>query len=224
MDERIERARVLYERAVFDGDATALETADRELDAAEADLALARGRIVHGRFLDQRREDPGELALFERAARLYRALGDVRGEGESLFWIGIFHQVVRQDNGTAVPVLERSHELAAQTGDKLTMSYALRHLGFAEHVAGRLGPARERLEESARLRRELGFLPGVAANLIGLAYITDAEGRRDEALRVLDEAAELAEASGAHGILRAVKEAAQEIGRETLLEFGTDPA
>ncbi|HUR06308.1 MAG TPA: hypothetical protein VM347_27425 [Nonomuraea sp.] len=217
MDERVERARLLYERAVFDGDATALDTADRELDAAEADLApadlvpadlaLARGRIAHGRFLAGEKEDPAELALFERAARLYRALGDVRGEGESLFWIGVFHQVVRQDNGTAVPVLERSRELAAQTGDKLTMSYVLRHLGIAEHIAGRLGPARERLEESVHLRRELGFLPGVAANLIGLAYITAAEGRRDEALKVLDEAAELAEATGAHGILRSVKEA-----------------
>lgn len=211
MDERVERARLLYERAIFDGDATALETADRELDAAEADLALTRGRIVHGRFLDEGKEDPAELALFERAARLYRALGDVRGEGESLFWIGIFHQVVRQDNGTAVPVLERSRELAAQTGDKVTMSYVLRHLGVAEHVAGRLGPARERLEESVRLRRELGFRPGVAANLIGLAYITAAEGRRDEALKVLDEAAELAEATGAHGILRSVEEARESL-------------
>ncbi|MFG1690306.1 hypothetical protein ACGFNP_59870 [Nonomuraea sp. NPDC049269] len=212
MDERIERARLLYERAIFDGDATALETADRELDAAEADLALARGRIIHGRFLDGEKEDPAELTLFERAARLYQALGDVRGEGESLFWIGIFHQVVRQDDDTAVPALERSRELAAQAGDKLTMSYALRHLGIAEHVAGRLGPARERLEESVRLRRELGFLPGVAANLIGLAYITAAEGRRDEALEVLAEAGEIAEATGAHGILRSVEETHKTLG------------
>jgi hypothetical protein len=59
--------------------------------------------------------------------------------------------------------------LAAQVGDKLTMSYAVRHLGIAEYVADRLDRARERLAESVRLRRELGFLPGVAANLVGLA-------------------------------------------------------
>ena len=41
-EDRIERARLLYERAVFGGDADALATADRELDAVEADLALAR--------------------------------------------------------------------------------------------------------------------------------------------------------------------------------------
>src|SRR5205814_428005 len=153
------------------GDASGLGVADRELDAVEADLALARGRIVHGRFLEDRTEDPHELALFERAAQLYRTLGDVRGEAEALFWIGTFYQVVRRDNDAAVPVLDRSSELAAQAGDELTLSYALRHLGIAEHAAGRLDAARERLEESVRLRRELGFLPGVAANLVALTYI-----------------------------------------------------
>ncbi len=37
---------------------------------------------------DQAREDPGELALFERAAQLYRGLGDPGGEAKALFWIG----------------------------------------------------------------------------------------------------------------------------------------
>ena len=40
-DDRIERAGLLYERAVFGGDAGALATAKRELDGVEADLALA---------------------------------------------------------------------------------------------------------------------------------------------------------------------------------------
>jgi hypothetical protein len=57
-DERIERSRLLYEQAIFTGDAGALTEADRELDAVEADLALARGRLIHGRFLAQRDSDP----------------------------------------------------------------------------------------------------------------------------------------------------------------------
>ncbi|WP_182898903.1 tetratricopeptide repeat protein [Microbispora sp. H10830] len=222
-DVRLERAGALYEQAVFRGDASALAEADRELDAVEADLAtagtgrdigaveaglaLARGRVVHARFLEHREEDPRELELFERAADLYRRLGDGRGEGEALFWIGCFHQVVRHDDEAAGPALRRSYELAARAGDRLTMSYALRHLGIAEHKAGRLEAARERLEESVRLRRELGFDPGVAANLVGLAYIAAAEDRRDDALRLLDEAAALAEASGALGIARHVEQA-----------------
>ena len=214
MDERIENARRLYERAVFEGDAAALAKAGRSLDGVEADLALARGRLLHTRFLHQRdegsgqaSEDPAELPLFDRAVRLYQALGNVRGEAEALFWVGCFHQVVRRDNDTAVPLLDRSLELATQAGDKMTMSEALRHLGIAAHAAGRLDEARARLEESTRLRRELGQPAGVAANLIGLGYIAAGQGRRDDALAILAEAADLATASGAHRILRSVEEA-----------------
>lgn len=217
-DERIERARLLYERFVFGGEASVLAAADRELDAVEADLALARGRVMHGRFLAQRDNDPGqltedprELVLFERAAELYRELGDVPGEAESLFWVGCFHQVVRHDNDVAVPVLEQSCELAARVGDKLTMSDALRHLGIAAHVAGRADQARERLEESARIRREIGLMPGVAANLVGLAYIAAGQGRRDEAFALADEAAAIAEASGARAITRQAAEVREHI-------------
>jgi hypothetical protein len=218
VDERVGRARLLYERSVFSGDAGALAEADRELDAVEADLALARGRIVHTRYLQQRdddpeqaSEDPGELTLFERAAQIYRTLGDVRGEAESLFWVGCFHQVVRRDNHAAVPALDRALELASQAGDKSTMSYALRHLGIEAHAAGRLDVARERLEESTRLRREIGLMPGVAANLIGLAYIAAQQGRRADALALLAEAGAIAQASDAIRILRHVDEARAEL-------------
>jgi len=213
-DGRIEQARLLYERAVFEGDPGLLATADRELDAVEAGLALARGRIMHARFLQQRdaepdqaRGDPGELALFERAVRLYRTLGDVRGEAESLFWVGCFHQVVRRDNQAAAPVLGRSLELASRAGDEPTMSEALRHLGIAAHAAGQLDTARQRLEESTRLRRQSGPRAGVASNLVGLAYIAAGQDRRDDALALLDEAGAIAETSGAGRILDQVAQA-----------------
>ena len=218
MDERVRRAGLLYERAVFTGDAGPLAEADRELDAAEADLAVARGRLMHARFLlcrDQdpatAEEDPGELPLFECAARLYQALGDVRGEAEALFWVGCLHQVVRHDNAAAVPVLEQSLKLASQAGDKAVMSEALRHLGIAAHGTGQLELARQRLEESTRLRREIGLLPGAAANMVGLAYIAAAQQRSDDALAQLDEASAIAEASQAHRILRQVSEARAEL-------------
>ena len=214
MDERIERSRLGYERALFEGDAGALTEADRELDGVEADLALARGRVIHGQFLQQRaqdpeqaREDPRELALFEQAAELYRARGDIRGEGESLFWVGCCHQLVRRDNEAAVPLLWRSLELATQVDDAATMSEALRHLGIAEHAAGRLDAARLHLEESTRLRREMGAWPGVASNLVGLTYIAAGQDRRDDARKLIEEARALAEASGARGLMRVIDEA-----------------
>ncbi|PWU48202.1 hypothetical protein DLE60_08980 [Micromonospora globispora] len=200
-DDRIEWARELYERAVFAGNSGLLVTAERDLDGVEADLALARGRILHARFLAERTEDPRELPLFERAAEVYRQLGDVRGEAESLFWVGAVHQVIRQDNAAAAPAFDRARELAVRVEDGLTLSYVLRHLAFAEQAAGRMDAARELMEESTRLRRDLEFLPGVAANLVALAVFASGEGRRDQARMLLDEATAIAESSGAHGVL-----------------------
>jgi tetratricopeptide (TPR) repeat protein len=218
VDERIERSRLLYRRALFESDSGALAEAERELEGVAADLALAQGRIIHGRFLQQRaedpeqaREDPRELALFERAVELYRAHGDLRGEAESLFWVGCCHQVVRRDNEAAVPVLWRSLELATEAEDTMTMSEALRHLGIAEHAAGRLEAARLHLEESTRLRREIGAWPGVASNLVGLIYIAAGQDRRDDALKLAAEARAIAEASGATVLLRQIEEASAQL-------------
>jgi tetratricopeptide (TPR) repeat protein len=214
VDERVRQAELLYERAVFSGDAGPLTEADRELDAAEADLAVARGRLMHTRFLLSREqdpetaeEDPGELPLFERAAGLYRALGDIRGEAEALFWVGCLHQVVRRDNAVAVPILEESLERASRAGDMAVMAETLRHLGIAAHAAGRLDAARQYLEESTRLRRETGQLAGAAANMVGLAYVAAAQGRGDDAVTLLDEADAIAGDSQAHRILEQVSEA-----------------
>ena len=216
MDRRVRQAELLYERAVFTGDAGSLAEADRELDAAEADLAVARGRLMHTRFLLRRDsgpadEDPAELPLFEHAAQLYRELGDIGGEAEALFWVGCFHQVVRHDNETAVPILEQSLKLSSQAGNKAAMAEALRHLGIAAHGTGRLEVARQLLEESTRLRREIGQLPGAAANMVGLAYVAAAQERSDDALAVLDEAGAIARSSQAHRILQQVNEARAEL-------------
>ncbi|MEU8391682.1 tetratricopeptide repeat protein [Micromonospora sp. NPDC048843] len=217
-EDRIVRAREIYERAVFGGDTSGLIDAEKGLDAIEADAALARGMILHARFQNapadagsSPTEDPAELPLFERALELYRALGDPRGEAEALFWIGCLHQFIRRDDETAVPYLERSCLLAAQTGDKPTRSEALRHLGIAAHAAGRLDEARERLEESTRLRREVGALPGVASNMIGLAYIAAAQDRRADALATLDEAHIIARTHGAHAIAGHIEQARTQI-------------
>jgi tetratricopeptide (TPR) repeat protein len=222
MDERVAKAIEFYERAVFSGDTNALAQADLELDAAEADLALARARIVHARFLDRRdeagdqaAEDPAELPLLDRASQLYQALGDTAGQAEALFWLGCFHQVVRGDDATARPLLTRSLELATEAGQPGTMSEALRHLGIDAQRAGRLDEARDRLEESSRLRRAAGNLAGVAANQVGLAYVAAAQGRRDDALAVLTEAAALARQSGADRVARHIAEAHAALGMAT---------
>lgn len=213
-EDRIQLAREAYERTVYTGDTSALVEAEAALTAVEADTALARGKILHARFQSApgdagspAAEDPTELPLFERALELYRALDDTRGEAEALFWIGCLHQFIRRDNETAVPHLEQSYRLAAAAGDKGTQSEALRHLGIADHTAGRLDEAREQLEESSRLRREIGNLSGVASNMIGLAYVAAAQNRRTDALATLNEAQAIAQAHEAHAIVRHIEQA-----------------
>src|SRR6266536_1672167 len=210
-DDRLDRAKEHYEQAVFGGDPDALTAAQDELDSLEADLALARGRILHARFLADRQEDPGELALFEHAVELYHRLGEVRGEAEACFWVGTFHQVVQGDGDTALPALERSYALAQQTGDALTMSYAVRHLGFHAMEQGQLDLARDRMAEPLRLRREIGFRPGVAAALLALAELSVQCGEPERARELLGEATAVAEECGARGTLRWIDAARAEL-------------
>jgi tetratricopeptide (TPR) repeat protein len=211
-EERLEQAYDLYVDAVFSGIPDATERAHGLLDGVEADLSLARGRLRHAEFLRHREtEDPRELTDFERAAELYADRGDARGEGEALFWLGTVHQVVRGDVDTARPYFERSYKLAGQVGDKLTMSYAVRHLGFVDMDAGRLDEARAKLEESVALRREVGFAPGVAAGLLALAQLAHERGDDDEARAQMDEAEAVAKTCGANGILAWIEEARSEL-------------
>lgn len=114
--------------------------------------------------------------------------------------------MIRDDTQGALPALERSYQLAAAAGDKLTLSYAARHLGFADQAAGRFDAARARLRESVRLRREIGFMPGVAAGLLALAELTAEAGNQAAAAGLLDEAASVAAAAGARGIVQAVEQ------------------
>jgi tetratricopeptide (TPR) repeat protein len=204
VDDRVQE---LYERAVFNGEYDGLTEADRALDAIEADLLLQRGRVMHCRFLESRVENPDELPAFERAVELYRAVGNERGEAEAEFWIGCFHQVVRDDNPVAVPFLTAAADLARKTGDQLTLSYALRHLGIAAHVDGEYDDARALLEESTALRRTLGFTAGVAANLVGLIYLAIAQSRTADAYTLADEAAALATSAGASSITAQIEAA-----------------
>ena len=83
----------------------------------------------------------------------------------------------------------------------------MRHPGIAAHAAGQLELARQRLEESTRLRRETGHLPAAAANMVGLAYIAAAQDRGQDAAALLGEASAIAAAGQAHRVLEQVSEA-----------------
>jgi tetratricopeptide (TPR) repeat protein len=212
-DDPLLRADLLNERALFAGSAEARELAARELDRAEARLEAERGRMLHARFLAERGdEDPRELEHFEASLDLARRAGDERLEAWARFWIGIVHQVVRGDSTASLPHFEAAYTVGRECGDAMLASYAVRHLAFAWDEEGRRDEAWRGFEESVELRRAEGFLPGVAAGLLTLAEAAHEQGRGDEARRLLADARETAERSGADAFLRRIESVEAEIG------------
>lgn len=197
VDDPLARADLLTEQAVFGADVEARAAAARELDRAEALLALGRGRILHAAFLPSRERDEVELELFERALELAVRAEDPLLEGWARLWVGLFHQVVAGDGPTSRPFFEAAYAAGEAHGDRVLMSYATRHLAWEDEAAGDLDGSWARWEESVELRRAEGFLPGVAAGLFTLGEVAAERGRPEEARRLLTEARELAERSNA---------------------------
>lgn len=186
------------------------------IDRVEADLSLARGRLIYEQFL---RSGPGgfpapgpdgssALPLFRRAAQNYRELGDSTGEREALFWVGVLDQVLNRNLPAALDALRRSHELAQEAGDLLLLSCVERHLEFIDLLEGRPSDGQRHLEESVRMRREIGFHAGVAMGLVALAELFVETHDLMKARQLLAEATVIAREHGAKGALLAIESAA----------------
>ena len=172
------------EAAIGDVERAAADRGDRGLEA----FALSRrGLALHGEFLRDRSrgEPPGEMALFERALEIRRQIRDEPGVAESLFHVGLVHQVVRGDHGTARPLFEQSYRLAT---DDITASYALRHIAFCDDDAGDAASAERRHGEALELRRRADWQAGIAAQLAALAELRARRGDREGAAELAREA------------------------------------
>ncbi len=197
------RAARYYDDATFGGRPELVVEGEDELDAIEADLALARGKLLHARFLDGRTDrDERELPLFEKAVELYGKLDDRAKLADALFWVGCCHQVVLDDESTALDYFHASYDLAAELGEDLTRSFAVRHLGFAALSSGELDLAETRFAESLRLRTDAGAPPAaVAAAIIPLAVLAEQRGDLGLAEELFVRARRIAEDNGAVGVL-----------------------
>lgn len=209
-DQLGDHLRELYDRASFGDESAALHEGAAEIKAAEAQLALARGRFLHARYFVDKQDRPEQLAQLTAAAELFRELGDVRGAADATFWMAIYHQVIHHDEATAVPLLEKARALAAAADDPLVMSYVVRHQGFVELNAGHLEQAQANFEESVRLRREMGFQPGVAAGLVALAELAATRGDSTAARGHLNQAADIARETGSDGVLHWIGQVREE--------------
>jgi tetratricopeptide (TPR) repeat protein len=137
-----------------------------------------------------------EQDLFERALATRREIDDVEGIAESLFQLGLVHQVLHRDLEAGAPYVREALELVEGLpgADALLRSEIHRHVGFDLLLREeRHEPAVEHLETSLELRRGLAERGWIAGALTALSLAHRLGGRSDEAIAFARQSLELAQ-------------------------------
>jgi len=144
--------------------------------------------------------DPSdEQELFECALATRRQIEDVEGIAESLFQLGLVHQVLRRDLEAGSPFVREALGLVEglPDADSLLRSEIHRHVGFDLLLREeRHGPAIEHFEASLELRRGLAERGWIAGALTALSLAHRLASRSDEAIAFAQQSLELAQDEG----------------------------
>lgn len=185
----------LVEAAFRTGDYTeadTLLTSAREQatdPVTEAAVLHQLGMLMHFQALDRGRDATlaaDEEALFQQALRLRREAGDLAGVAESLFGVGLVHQVLRDDSATAIPYFREALPLADEHAGDLTRSEVHRHVGFYYALVDvQPDKALHHLRESLELRETFGDQRWLPSGTLALGEAELDLGDRDTALRLL---------------------------------------
>lgn len=125
-------------------------------------------------FLAAACHEMGETRTAQSAAR--SAL-QISAERNDAFYAGIAHNILGQIATAAddLPTAQRHHEhsieMATQTGNQLTMAFALTFLGKIALQQEAIEDARSLLLQSLAIREQLGFRRGIAANYFLLGQV-----------------------------------------------------
>jgi tetratricopeptide (TPR) repeat protein len=170
---------------------------DRALEAAVLDR---QAMLMHFRALDDdpaKADSDGEESLFQQALEIRRGLGDPAGTAESLFGLGLVHQVLRQDWDAAMPYYWEALDLADRYGDLLLRSEVHRHVGFYYAMSDlQSDKALEHLRISHELRAELGDRRWIPGGTIALGIAELADGLREQGLAHVRESVAQAHEAG----------------------------
>ena len=181
---------------------TAGTNGDRRL---EANALSVRGMTLHFRAIDlptteRASIDPGpEQTLFEQALALRRELGDTEGIAESLFQLGLVHQVLRRDLDAGAPFIYEALDVVATapTAAILLRSEIHRHVGFDALLRReRREEARDHLQASLALRETLEERGWLASGHVALSLCERVAGRRAQAVEHARESLMIAREEG----------------------------
>jgi hypothetical protein len=114
--------------------------------------------------------DPGVTEdLAARARRLRDRTPDGGRAGTATFYAGLVEDNLRGDGVAGEALFAEALAAAEEAGADLTVSEALRHLGYLTSQHGDLELAREQWDRSTRLRQRAGAVPYVLAQFLVLA-------------------------------------------------------
>ena len=136
-----------------------------------------------------------ELGLVEQALAVRRELGHDVEVGESVFRVGLVHQLFTGDWDQAERCFAEAWRLADAAGDCWLLFEARRHLGAVAWHHGDFDRAIEHLTASLEHSLRIGWHDGATA-LIALGRCELAAGRRPDGIEHLRRGVELAENRG----------------------------
>jgi hypothetical protein len=140
------------------------------------------------------------MDLFQAALTIRREIGDQAGIAESLFGVGLVHQVLRGDWDTAMPIFREAMTLADARGDDLTRSEIYRHVGFYYVVRDPQAMlAVQHLRTSFDLRVSFGDERWIPSGALALGQAELTAGLVTDAIDHLKLARSRAQAAGLRG-------------------------
>jgi hypothetical protein len=148
------------------------------------------------RFGPQGREAGLIDGLASRAAALRAGAPDSERAAAAMFYAGLIEDNLRDDGAAARSAYGCALAAAEEAGDELTVSEALRHLGYHVSEAGDPGQARTMWERSTEQRQRAGAVPYVLSQQLLLAGLARDTGDPDAARTVAIEVRRWARALG----------------------------
>jgi CHAT domain-containing protein len=133
-----------------------------------------------------------ERALYNEALAIDRAAGLERGQAQDLHGMAVALNCA-QNYRQAADVGAESRDLYQRLGDRLGLAQVLTELGNAQRMAGMRTDARQSLDRSLTLNREIGSPLNQSSALSELAKLDHEDGELDRAAAEIAEAIDLAD-------------------------------
>jgi tetratricopeptide (TPR) repeat protein len=164
-----------------------------EEDGDRRNAATVTGNL--GNLLSDLGRRAEALRCYDETIRASREIGERAGEGVA--WVNVGDARLRLgDVEGAREAFHHCERICVETGMRRVRGYALHGLGLAALWAGERAEGRRLLAEALAERRTISNRPGVADTLLALGALDVDEGRFEDGLRELSEAAVLSEAIG----------------------------